>query len=125
MKRAQTMRKARMLRRLIREMRESELTNAPQTLKLPRINQTDEQSAFIGICFEADDIVNRVPVNSFCQYFSPCFNQFWCLIQQLSSREVEKTYQKKRLWYNVKQFLHICVFFNLTHKEIICFLRES
>jgi hypothetical protein len=58
-----------MLRRLIRKMCQTELANTPQTLKFRRINQTNKQIAFIGICFETNDIMNRIPVNSFCQFF--------------------------------------------------------
>jgi hypothetical protein len=65
------MRKTRMLRRLICEMRQPELANPPQPLKFRRINQPNQQLAFLAVGNEANYIVNRIPVNSLCQYLSP------------------------------------------------------
>lgn len=71
MERAQGMCKARMFRRLIGEMRESELPNPSQTLKFSRINQADEKFSFVRIGLEADDVVNRIAVYFFRQFVAP------------------------------------------------------
>jgi hypothetical protein len=60
-----------MFRRLIGEMRESELFYPPQTLKFSRINQANEQFSFVRIGLQANDIVNRIAVYFFRQGFSP------------------------------------------------------
>lgn len=71
MKRAERMRKARMFRRLISEISQTELANAPQTLKFRRINQTHEKFAFFGVGFQPNDVVNRIAVYFFGQFISP------------------------------------------------------
>ncbi len=63
MKRAKAVRKTRMFRRLISEMRQTELANPPQTLKFRRVNQTDEKPSGCRIGFQANDIMNRIAVN--------------------------------------------------------------
>ena len=71
MQRAEAVRKARMFRCLIGEMRESELLYPPQALKFSRVNQADKQFSLVRICLEANDIVNRIAVYFFRQVFSP------------------------------------------------------
>jgi hypothetical protein len=88
MKRTQTMRKPRMLRRLICKMRESELANTAQTLKLRRINQTNQQFALIRIGFETNNIVNRISVNSFSQFIFSLSFKFCDFLKLLSSYEL-------------------------------------
>jgi hypothetical protein len=69
MKRAQRMRKARMLRRLIGKMRQTELANAPQTLKFGGVDQPDKQPSCLRIGLETNDVVNRIAVNFLRQIF--------------------------------------------------------
>ncbi|MGC2236426.1 MAG: hypothetical protein WA584_09705 [Pyrinomonadaceae bacterium] len=71
MQRAQAVRKARMFRCLISEMRESELFYPAQSLKFSRVNQPDEQFSFVRVGLEANDVVNRIAVYFFRQVFSP------------------------------------------------------
>ncbi len=71
MQRAQGMRKARMLRRLVCKKRESELFDAPQALKLRRVNQSNEQLSGGCVGFEPNDIVNRIAVNFLRQFLLP------------------------------------------------------
>src|SRR5687767_13162384 len=63
MKRAQRMCKARMFRRLISKMRESELADSPQALKFRRIDETRKKPSFRRIGLQTNDIVNRIAVN--------------------------------------------------------------
>ena len=44
-----------------------ELAYSPQTLKLGRVNQRDDEAALVRIGIDADDVMNRVAVNSFSQ----------------------------------------------------------
>ena len=67
MQRAERVRKARMLRRLIGEMRESELFYAPQTLKFRRVNQPNEKASLVRVGLEANNIMNRIAVYFFRQ----------------------------------------------------------
>ena len=67
MQRAQTVRKARMLGSLIGIKCQPQLLDAPQTLKFSRIDEPDEKISFIRIGVQANDIVNRVAVDSFRQ----------------------------------------------------------
>jgi hypothetical protein len=62
------MRKARMFRRLISEMRESELFYPPQSLKFSRVDEPDEKSSFVRIGLEANDVVNRIAIYFFRQF---------------------------------------------------------
>ncbi len=69
MKRAETVSKARMFRRLIRKQRESELFDAPQTLKFSRVDEPNEKFSFVRVRFQTDNIVNRIAVDFFRQGF--------------------------------------------------------
>jgi hypothetical protein len=71
MHRAKRVRKARMLSRLISEMRQPELFYTPQTLKFSRVNQTNQKASFVRIGFEANNIMNRIAVYFFRQFFAP------------------------------------------------------
>jgi hypothetical protein len=71
MQRAQTVRKARVFRRLISEMRESELFYPPQALKFSRVDKADEKPAFRVARFEANNIMNRITIDFFRQFFAP------------------------------------------------------
>jgi hypothetical protein len=68
MQRAQAVRKARMFRRLISEMRQPELFYPPQALKFSRVNQAYEKLAFRVARFEANNIVNRITIDFFRQF---------------------------------------------------------
>jgi hypothetical protein len=50
---------------LISEMRESELSNPPQSLKLSRIDEADKQFSFRRIGLQTNDVMNRIAVNFF------------------------------------------------------------
>jgi hypothetical protein len=71
MKRAKRVRKARMFSRLIGEMRQPELFYPPQTLELSRVNQPNQKPSFVRIGFEANNIMNRIAVYFFRQFFAP------------------------------------------------------
>jgi hypothetical protein len=85
------MRKPRMFRRLICKMRESELANAPQTLKFPRINQADKQFACGTVGLQTNYIVNRIAVYSFCQFVFSLSVKFCGVLKLLSSRIINFT----------------------------------
>lgn len=61
------MREARMLRRLIRKIRQPKLPYPPQPLKLRRVNQTNYELSLVRVSIYADDIMNRIAVYSFSQ----------------------------------------------------------
>ncbi len=64
---------ARMFRALISVEREAELFDAAQALKLERVNETNHQRAFFGVCPQADDVVYGVAVDALVQRFNyPC-----------------------------------------------------
>ena len=63
------MREPRMFHCLIREQRETELFDAPQTLKFRRINQSRQQFSFGRVGFQPNNVVNRIAVNFFRQCF--------------------------------------------------------
>lgn len=69
MERAQAVSKARMFRRLIREKRESELFDAPQTLEFRRVDEAHEKFPRVRIGFEPNNIMNRIAVDFFRQVF--------------------------------------------------------
>ena len=69
--RSETVREPRMFGTLIGEMREPELADPAQPLKLGGIDQSDKKPALVGVGFEANDVVNGIPVNLFRQLFSP------------------------------------------------------
>lgn len=59
--------KPRMFGRLIRKIREAKLPYPPQPLKLGRVNERDHESALVRIGVNANNIVNRISVNSLGQ----------------------------------------------------------
>src|SRR5215213_11630615 len=65
MKYAQAVRKTRMLSALIGKQCQTELLDAPETLKLSRIDQPNHQLAFIRVGFQTNNIVHRIAVNFF------------------------------------------------------------
>src|SRR6266540_4938981 len=65
MKRAQRMCKTRVLRALVGIESETELLNASQSLKFGRVDQTHHQLAFVGIGAKANDVVDRIAIDSF------------------------------------------------------------
>jgi hypothetical protein len=46
---------------------ESELLDASQSLKFRRVDQTPHQLAFVGIGAKANDVMNRIAIDSFGQ----------------------------------------------------------
>ena len=76
MHRAEAVRKARMLRRLVSEMRQAELFYAPKTLKFSRVDQPREQLSFVAVRLDADDVVNRIAIYFFRQIFLLCARKF-------------------------------------------------
>src|SRR6266536_3143891 len=65
MKCAQRMCKTRVLRALVGIETETELLNASQSLKFGRVDQTHHQLAFICVGAKANDVVNRIAIDSF------------------------------------------------------------
>ena len=63
------MREPGMFGRLIGKIREAELADSAEALKLGRIDQPDDQLSLTGIRVYANDIVDRIPVNAFRQAF--------------------------------------------------------
>ena len=63
MKRTQTMRKPRMLSRLISEIRQPQLPHPPQPLKLRRIDQLHQQPTLNRIRVDIDYVMDRIPIN--------------------------------------------------------------
>jgi len=47
---------------------ESELFDAPQSLKLRRIDQSDHQLTFDSVFAQRDDVVNRIAVDALRQF---------------------------------------------------------
>lgn len=62
---AEAMRETRMLRCLVREMGKAELPYASQSLEFGGIDQTCDQRTDRIAHIDADNVVNRIPVNSF------------------------------------------------------------
>ena len=50
---------------------ESELFDAPQPLKLGRIDQSDHQPTFGGVFAQRDDVVNRIAIDALRQFLGP------------------------------------------------------
>ena len=65
MKGAERVCEARMFRALIGIEAQAELLDASQSLKLARVDQTHHQLAFIGIGAKANDVVDRIAIDSF------------------------------------------------------------
>ena len=63
MKGSKAMRKSRMLRRLIRKIREPELSDPPQPLKLRRIDKRNDKPSLSRVGVDTDDVVNGVAVD--------------------------------------------------------------
>jgi hypothetical protein len=70
-KSAQTVRKSRVFRALICKVRETELPDPPQTLKLAGINKLRNKLALSRIGLQPNNIVYRISVYSFGQSVSP------------------------------------------------------
>src|SRR5260370_20301370 len=48
---------------------ESQLLDPPQSLKLGRIDQADHQASFDAVVAQRNDVVNRIPIDSWGQVF--------------------------------------------------------
>src|SRR5260370_8489249 len=48
---------------------ESQLLDPPQSLKLGRIDQADHQASFDAVVAQRNDVVNRIPIDSWGQFF--------------------------------------------------------
>ena len=66
-KRAERVGEARMFCALIGVESEPELLDAPQSLKLRRVDQTHHQLAFIRVGAKANDVVNGIAIDAFRQ----------------------------------------------------------
>lgn len=71
MQRAEAVRKARMFRRLIGKMRQTELFYPPQTLEFSRVDEANEKFSFVRIGLQANNVVNRIAVYFFRQFLAP------------------------------------------------------
>ncbi len=63
-----------MLGRLIGKIREAELADPPQTLKLGRVDERDDEPPLIRIGIDTNDVMNRIAVYSLGQFLSVCGN---------------------------------------------------
>ena len=61
----EAVRKTRMLRRLIRKIREAKLPDPPQPLKLGRIHQRHDKPSLRSFGIDTNNVMNRVAVDSF------------------------------------------------------------
>ena len=66
----EAVRKPRMLGRLIRKICEAKLSDAPQPLKLGRVDQRHDKAALVRIGIDTNYVMNRVAVNSLGQVCS-------------------------------------------------------
>src|SRR4051794_13544892 len=67
MKRSKTMSEPRMLGRLIGKIRQPQLPDPPQPLKLRRIDQRNNKPPLIRVGVDTDDVMDRVAVYPFSQ----------------------------------------------------------
>ena len=58
-----------MLSSLISVETKSQLLDPPQSLKLGRIDQADHQASFDAVVAQRNDVVNRIPIDSWGQVF--------------------------------------------------------
>src|SRR5689334_20250035 len=63
MQRSETMRKPRMFRRLISKIRQPQLPDPPQSLKLRRVDQRNQQPPLVGSGIDTNYIMNRVTID--------------------------------------------------------------
>ncbi len=71
-----------MLGALISKVRKSELADAPQTLKLRRVDKPYKQPAVFRSGVETDNVVDRVSVNSFFQKITPYRRRFRSILTE-------------------------------------------
>src|SRR5882762_7169994 len=76
---AERMCEARMFRALIGVEAQAELLDASQSLKLSRVDQTHHQFAFATVGAKANDVMDRIAIDS--------FRHFWGFLNNRKSKE--------------------------------------